>query len=210
MIEVRSLYADGLTYSLATHAGSYLAHHLPIFCLATLGLTEPAYHFAVSINLIFAAFGVISMFCIPLWPALADSRTNKDDRWAKNAYLRVTQIGMTYAVGVALIVALLGPRIFEYWLDAQFRISRAECLFLAAYFLLLVWENIHFTVLVGLGSLRFPPLLYFARCAASLMAIVGLSYFGIPLVAFLGMTVLTLTMTAVPFWITTRQKLALI
>ena len=207
--ESRSLFADGVVYTFATNAGGYLVNQLPLLLLATyFSRTSEAALIAVSLTLLISAFGVVSMLCVPLWPAIADSVLHHDYQWARRAYRRIIQISMGYAFCFSIVLAIGGPKIYEVWLSKKIPADSVFCISMAIYFCLLVWEYTHFMVLVGLGKMRIPPILFLARGVISCLSIYLLALANLEHYSFFALSAATLVVTGIPLPILTRTCIA--
>ena len=102
-------------FALRQHVGLLV----PAVPRARLGRTAGANasaSFAAGMSMIVAAFGVVSMICIPLWPAVSDSLSRGDAASAQRACTRVVAACTAYGLAVGLILAVFGRSIFRLWL----------------------------------------------------------------------------------------------
>ena len=163
----RSLVVDGVAFSLASTLSAYLCHHLPVVLIGKLDSTAAA-TFSAGMALIVSAFGVISMMCVPLWPAISDSLTENNHLWVKSASRKVIGVAMVYATCFGALLMFFGKQIFHTWLASSLQPSQLFFSFGAIYSILLTWEYVHFMILVGMGKRRIAPALYLLRALISI------------------------------------------
>jgi O-antigen/teichoic acid export membrane protein len=182
--DCRSLVGNGILFSIAGTTAAYLCHQFPVLILGwTLGSLASA-SFAAGMSLIVVPFGIVSMICIPLWPAISDSLSRGNIAWVRLACLRLVSVCTAYGIVVGLILALFGRVIFRTWLGNTLQPSSSFFLSLGLYFPLLVWEYVHYMMLIGLRDIRLPSILYVTRGVVSAAMIFGLSGVGRDYVAF--------------------------
>ncbi len=206
--DCRSLVGDGLWFSLASTASAYLSQQFPVMILErALGANASAL-FAAGMSLAVMAIGVVSMICIPLWPALADSLSRGDAVWARGACRRLLTLCTAYGAVIGLALALFGKAIFRAWLGDALHPSDLYFVFLGIYLLLLVWEYVHYMMLVALRGVGLPSVLSVARAGISVALIFWLIRGGADYAAFAGLCLSTAAFTGIVFPWLLHQSLA--
>jgi O-antigen/teichoic acid export membrane protein len=171
----RMLLAEGVLFTLVGGAGAYLCHQFPVLILDRLHRSaQTVASFAAGVGLVLAGIGVITMLCVPLWPALADSLSRGDTVWAVRAYRRVLLFAMTYAALIGGGLALFGGQICRVLFGHAVQPSAAFCALLGAYFVLHAWEYVHYMLLLGMKCIALPSLLYLVRALLTPLAILFL------------------------------------
>jgi O-antigen/teichoic acid export membrane protein len=116
--------------------------------------------------------------------------------------------GMAYAGLVGLVLALLGRDIFLLWFGGSIHANLKLTFSLGLYFILLSWENIHFTILIGAKDIWRPSILYLVRSLLSVgvmsVMIRNVGESG-PFWALCGSTILV---TIIPFTYLVRRYLS--
>lgn len=166
----RTLLADGLAFS-CVGIGSFYNHQFSIVLAGRLLDTHSAATFAAVMTMFVLLFGLVSMLGVPLMPAIADSIAQRDIEWIRQTYWKFLSYSMLCALvfggfwvagGRPVLRLLYGPVV------EPSQLLMAEC---GVYFVLSIWEYVHYVVLIGLNRIRMPALLYAARSA--LMAVFG-------------------------------------
>lgn len=156
-ILARMLIGTGLVFLLGQVAG-FLYLEFNIFLVGRELGPSSAAGFAVMIQMLVLAGGMVIMITLPLWPAVADAWVRGDRAWIISTYKRTTLGLMTYAVLVGGIVALAGNLIVDRWVGPQVVPSFAMQLWSGIYFVMTIWQNINHAFLIGLGKVRLASL----------------------------------------------------
>lgn len=175
----KSLMLSGAAIMLVT-LGSYLAHQFPIVIAnRQLGASITA-SVAATFSAFLLLFGMISLFSNPLRPAFADSVARHDIRWVRRAYQRYLLYSMSVACFVGLCMAMWGTVALRIWIGGFLVFDRMFLLLMGAYFVLTTWEHVHFTTLIGLGTIRLPGIIFLIRAVlAASLVILFVKYWGI-------------------------------
>jgi O-antigen/teichoic acid export membrane protein len=168
--DCRAVVGDGLMFSLAGAATTYLCHCAPVIVLGRTAGTRASASFAAGMTLLTMAAGVISMICIPLWPAIADSIARGDNHWARRAYGRTFFFGIGFAVLAAAAIFTVGGPAFRLCFGAGLTFSSSMLLAMGLYFVVLTWEQIHYSILAAMGRIAPASLIFLARAVLSVLA----------------------------------------
>lgn len=160
--QTRVLLSSGIAFSL-TAIGSFLNHQLPIVLIGQQFSAESTATLAAAMTFYILSFGMVNTLTLPLWPALADSKTRNDGRWAKQAYKTILVYGMGYATLIAAIMSLGGVSILRIWFGPSVNPDPTLMLGLGVYMLMSSWEYLHQMVLVGLDKIRISSFLFGLR-----------------------------------------------
>jgi O-antigen/teichoic acid export membrane protein len=161
--ECKSLMVAGVTFMLAGTVGNYLNHQFPVILIGRALDAQATATFAAVMNAFILALGIVTMFALPLWPAIADSLARGEAAWARKAYRKLLVCAMLYALAVGAVLGLLGQAILRVWFGPGVAPSVTLMVTIGVYFVLDAWEYVHYMVLVGLKRIRIPSLLYAAR-----------------------------------------------
>jgi O-antigen/teichoic acid export membrane protein len=171
--ESRTLMGSGVAFSLATGFGNFLCHQLPIVLAGRRLPPAEAASFAVTMNALLIAAGMVSMVTVSLWPAISDGMARGERPWVERAARRTLRYSMGYGFLVGAVFAALGGILFRLWFGATIVVGQALSISLGLYFFLLMWENAYFAILIGMKQIAIPSLLYVCRSlfAVALMSI---------------------------------------
>jgi O-antigen/teichoic acid export membrane protein len=195
----RRMVSSGVPFSLATGLGSFLCHQLPILLMGHRLPSDEAAAFAVTMNALLIAAGMISMVTVSLWPAISDSIARGERAWVEQAVRRTLHYSVGYGLLVGAVFALFGPFLFRLWFGASINVSPALSLALGVYFALLMREYAYFAILIGMKEITVPSLLYFSR---SLFAVASMQVLvarvGAP-AAFIALAISVCLFTFLPY-----------
>jgi O-antigen/teichoic acid export membrane protein len=205
----RALLATGLVFSLASGVGNFLCHQLPIVLLGLWLPLAEASSFAVSLNALVVGAGMVASVATPLWPAISDGMARGDRAWVARAYRHILAYSLGYGALGGVIFATLGGTVFRLWYGPSVEVSPALCAALGLYFFLLMWENAHFAVLIGVHWIGLPSVLYLCRSVAAIALMSLLVPQVGPPAAFIALSVSVCVFTLLPFRILVRRALAI-
>jgi O-antigen/teichoic acid export membrane protein len=103
---------------------------------------------------------LLTMFTQPLWPAIQDATVRNDTAWVHRAYTRISKHLMAGFGIAAVIIALAGNYITHIWIKSAIAPAGATQILLGLYLLLLAWEHLNYSFLIGLGRYWFASLSY--------------------------------------------------
>jgi O-antigen/teichoic acid export membrane protein len=204
----RGLVGSGLAFSLATGFGNFLCHQLPIVLIGKRLPAAEAASFAVAMNALLIAAGMVSMVTVSLWPAISDGMARGERSWVERASRRTLRYSIGYGLVVGFVFAAFGRILFKLWFGVSIEIGPALSFSLGLYFFLLMWENAYFAVLIGMKEIAVPSLLYVGRSlfAVGLMSVLA-ARLGAP-AAFVALALSVCLFTLVPFRTRVRRVLA--
>jgi O-antigen/teichoic acid export membrane protein len=166
----RTLLADGLAFS-CVGIGSFYNHQFSIVLAGRLLDTHSAATFAAVMTMFVLLFGLVSMLGVPLMPAIADSIAQRDIEWIRRTYWRFLSYSMLCALVLGGLWMAGGRLVLRLLYGPVVEPSQALMFECGMYFVLSVWEYVHYVVLIGLNRIRLPAVLYASRSA--LMAMLG-------------------------------------
>ena len=170
--QARPILASGTAYSLTTLM-SFVNHQLPIILIGRVAMPQEAAVFAAAMNLFMISLGPVSMFAIPLWPAVSDSLARNDLRWATRIFTKLMRYSVVYGSLVALGFGIAGSRILRMWFGGALQPKMSLMLLIGAYSFLAIWEYIHFMFLIGLNKIGRASGIYALRSALGLAAVLA-------------------------------------
>jgi O-antigen/teichoic acid export membrane protein len=164
--------------------------------------------FAVTMNALLIAAGMVSMVTVSLWPAISDGMARGERPWVERAARRTLRYSVGYGFLVGAVFAALGGILFRFWFGATIVVSPALSISLGLYFFLLMWENAYFAILIGMKQIAIPSLLYLSRSlfAVALMSIM-VTRLGSP-ATFIALAVSVCVFTLLPFRAGVRRVLS--
>jgi O-antigen/teichoic acid export membrane protein len=104
---------------------------------------------------------LLIMFTQPLWPAIQDARARRDMAWIYRSYFRVAGLLMTFFGVAAVGLALAGNWLMHLWVRTAPNTNTLSSVLLGTYLVLVTWEHLNYSFLVGLGRIWFAALSYF-------------------------------------------------
>jgi O-antigen/teichoic acid export membrane protein len=129
---------------------------------------------AAQMSVFITVLGVLGslllMFTQPLWPAIHDATVRNDRHWVRRSYLRIRRHLMLYVGLAAVTVALDGNRIIRLWIKSAPATGAASQTLLGLYLLLLAWEHLNYSFLIGLGRYWLAALSYFSGALIMLVS----------------------------------------
>ncbi|HUN74980.1 MAG TPA: hypothetical protein VMU40_10730 [Steroidobacteraceae bacterium] len=158
---------------LLTSIASFCYQSLTVYLVGRWGGPLFATQMSVFITVLGALGSTLMMFTQSLWPAVRDATVRADFTWVSTAYLRTTKFLMIYVALAAVTATVAGDRIIHLWVHTQLTVEGASRLFLGAYFLLLAWEQINYSFLIGIGCFWYAAGWYFL---GSVMMLVNSSW----------------------------------
>jgi O-antigen/teichoic acid export membrane protein len=158
----KSLLSNGIAFS-SVMGSSYIMYACGTLLIGRMDGAKSAALYAVLQQGYTMGLGVVGMFLGPLWPALNDAKARGDRKWAIGTFRRVILFGMLYAGLFGGSVALFGHKIFNIWYHSRIDVHGPILYFYGLYFILAIWENVQYTVLVGMNSLKIAAIVMIAR-----------------------------------------------
>jgi O-antigen/teichoic acid export membrane protein len=203
----RRLVGSGVAFSLATGFGNFLCHQLPIVLMGKRLPSDEAASFAVAVNALLIAAGMVSMVTVSLWPAISDGMARGERTWVAQASRRTLRYSVGYGLLVGAVFAVFGRLLFRLWFGTAIEVGPALSVTLGVYFFLLMWENAYFAILIGMKEIAVPSLLYIGRSvfAVALMQIL-VPRIGAP-AAFIALALSVCLFTLLPFRARVRRVL---
>jgi O-antigen/teichoic acid export membrane protein len=161
MKSLRAIAATGSAFILTSFAGFSYQSFSVYWIGHSLGPIA-----AAKMSVLTTILNVLGSFLVmitqPLWPAIQDAIVRNDTAWVRRAYLRVSKNVMIYVAAAALAVAMGGDVATRVWLKSATPLDRSARLLLGFYFILLAWEHLNYSVLIGLRHYWFAALSYFS------------------------------------------------
>lgn len=172
--DCKSLLSNGFIFSLAGGLGNFLCHQFPVMLAGRSWDAPDAASFTVAMNALIIASGMISMITPSLWPAISESITRGEFEWVRVAYRRLWLYCTGYGTLMAIIFAVFGTQLFRLWYGSTIQMNQSLNFFLGLYFVLLMWENANFTMLIGMKLIILPSMLYLIRSIFSIILMMTL------------------------------------
>jgi O-antigen/teichoic acid export membrane protein len=112
--------------------------------------------FSVMLRLVVILGGTVVMVTQPVWPALTEALHRGDLAWGLSR-AKWLVLGLSlYATSMGFIVAVLGKQLVELWMGAEIAPTGTLLALTGAYFAVVVWNHVHYTLLVAMGETWFP------------------------------------------------------
>jgi O-antigen/teichoic acid export membrane protein len=126
---------------------------------------------------------LLIMFTQPLWPAIQDARARRDAPWIRQAYSRLARYLMAFFGIAGLTIAITGNRLIHLWVRSATQTGLASQILLGGYLLLVTWEQLNYSFLIGLGGIWFAATFYFAGA----LVMLSIGFWLVPLFGINGM-----------------------
>ena len=148
---LKTLLSTGCAF-LLTQLGSFLYQNFTIYLVGRqLGATSAA-KMSIMMLVLGLSGSLLIMFTQPLWPAIQDAVTRNDFNWIKKTYTRVQYNFIPYIAVIAVIIGFYGNSITSLWLQSASSIDSTTQALWGLYFLLVAWEHINYSFVIGLGK----------------------------------------------------------
>lgn len=199
---LREIYRPGIAFGLVS-LGSFISHQYSLVVAARALSPARLAVVAATMNVLLLAAGIATMLTSPLIPAVVDAVAQHDRAWVRRAYARVTIFLSGYAVAVGLAIAFGGSLLLTRWYALAYHEDWRFLPLIGLYFVLLIWEHAHYSVLVGLGRIWPASLQYLARSLVILflMPFVTRHYGPLGLAALLCVSVALLPLWSYPLMV---------
>lgn len=149
---LRDIYSLGLKFFISQLA------HLVVFQSAAFLISHyvnPSE--AAAYNTAFTYFGVIvifnTMMLLPLSAAVTDAYVKDDFNWLKNVIRRINKISVLLTI-VSLVVLVISPIVFKFWLGDRLDISWSIRITMSIYFILNIWTTPYSSFISGVGKMQ--------------------------------------------------------
>jgi O-antigen/teichoic acid export membrane protein len=153
---------DGLAFSML-NLGHYFCHQFSqVIVGRKLGPTALA-SYAIMIQWYILLNGLISMVGRPLWPALTDAIARRDYAWARSVYRKLLRYSCAYGLVVGVAFLTLGRPLAHMLYHGHIHLRTSLLLFMGLYFVLIMWEYVQTTMLIGLNRIWVPSVSIVSR-----------------------------------------------
>lgn len=151
---LRALFATGSAF-LLTLLGSFFYQSFSVYWAGLELGAAAAAQMSVMVLVTTLSGSLLIIVTQPLWPAIQDAVLRKDLDWVRQAYRRILRNLVPYIMLAAVILAIGGEYILNFWLDPDVQINPTTRVLWGLYFFLIAWEHINYTMLIGLGRFWF-------------------------------------------------------
>ncbi len=147
---IRLVVGSGLAFLLGQLA-SYTVQGYGAFWTGRIVGPQAAAIFAVMAQLMLLGGSFVTMFTAPLWPALAHARAQNDVPWIRTIRRRAT-IGLVgYGAVLGFSIAAFGDPMISHWISPLVAPPFAFQVLSGLFAILVVWDHLNYTFLLGLG-----------------------------------------------------------
>ena len=94
-----------------------------------------------------------TMMLVPLSAAVTDAYVKNDYLWLKNIFKRINKISILLTI-LSLIVLLVSPIIFKYWIGNSLNITWSLRIAMTIYFILNIWTTPYSSFISGVGKMQ--------------------------------------------------------
>lgn len=188
-ILAKDLFGLGVMFFTLSLLTSLTLYSDNLIIAKVLGLgAVAAYAIPVKISTLLSA--VVTILCLPLWPANGEALARGDFNWVRKSTYRMFLL-TTGCVSAGIIVFVaIGPMFFEWWLGANFKTTRMLLGSLGIWTLLLGATSPFLMVLNSKGIVRFQICMWMVFLPVSIL----LKYYfagtmglpGVPLASSIG------------------------
>jgi O-antigen/teichoic acid export membrane protein len=159
---VRSLFVTGAGFTLG-QVGAFMLQQLGVILIGWMLDVYAVATYAVMMHLFLLAMSVVTMQAQPLWPALADAIERGELAWVSVTCRRTLRLSIAYAAAIALVVSTCGRGLVRAWYGPAVAPDLALQVSFGVYFVLNVWEYLHYTILLGFREVWVPSCALFAQ-----------------------------------------------
>lgn len=171
---LRTMLATGSAF-LLTLLGTFCYQSFSIYWAGReLGPASAAL-MSVMMMVLTLAGSMLIVFTQPLWPAIQDAASRNDFTWVHRVYRRILCNLTPFIALAALALVLGGEYILDFWLKSGVKIDITTRVLWGIYFLLITWEHINYTVLLGFSRFWFAAIPCFVGALVMLVTCVMLS-----------------------------------
>lgn len=176
---LRTMLATGSAF-LLTMVGTSCYQSFSIYWAGRMLGSAAAAQMSVMILVLTLAGSMLMVVTQPLWPAIQDAVKRDDLVWVRSVYRRILCNLIPYIVLAALALAVGGEYILGFWLKSSVRIEHATQMLWGLYFLIVTWEHINYTILMGLSRFWFASIRFSIGALVMLMfSVILVRIFGI-------------------------------
>ncbi len=148
--EIRALAGSGSSFFIIG-IGSFFQTNVPTLILSLMFGTAASIDFGLYIRLLFVQMIGLGMFTTPLWPAIINARSQKDERWLIRS---LTSIGLIVTAGGLcsfVVLSFGGSTLLRLWSHVIVKEGPWFGVAFGFYFLQMAWSHYWTTVLMGFG-----------------------------------------------------------
>ncbi len=165
---VASMVRTGSAFFL-TSVSSFCYQSLTVYMVGRQRGPVLATEMSVFITILNALGSTLMMFTQSLWPAVRHATVRGDIGWVNRTYVNTVKYLMIYILGAAAAIAVAGDKIIDLWVRPHVQTESAARVVLGVYFLLVAWEQVNYSFLIGLGSFWFASICYFLGAVTMLL-----------------------------------------
>lgn len=162
---------------------SYGYHQYGAFWVGRVVGPDDAARYAVMSQVFVFSIGLITMITVPLWPAIADAYARRDGAWIWSAYRQTRRAVVAFGLALGLGIAIAGEPVIARWISPDVAPTLSFQLLAGCFFVLDVWDNLHYSVLLGLNR----PWLAAATFGSSTAILLVASAILVPMFGLAGM-----------------------
>ncbi len=200
-IDARRLAGTGVAFS-AVQLSVLLCADVCVLIVGRFNGPVPAGTFAVMLQVIILAMGVVNVVTVPMWPSFADATARQDHDWALLAFRKLRMFSLVYSVAFGVLFGLLADHLMPILFGNRFHAVPWLTIATGLYLGCLAWEHIHYMALIGVGSVKAASRVMLARSLVALpMALVVVAPLGPAAVMFS----LSAAIILVSGWLLPRQ-----
>ena len=155
----RIICSAGIAFGLIG-LGHFIRQECSILVVGRLLGPSSVASYAIVLNIIMTASGVVTMQLSALLPAIIDALVHDDMRWIKLAWCRALSLNMAYAAAFGLAMMIGGAQIIKLLYGPDMVPGTALQIIIGLRFIIQVWEMNHHLILFGLKCI-WPPAIAF-------------------------------------------------
>jgi len=176
----------------------FLSRELSLVILGRIDGPASVAEMSIMFRMVFFAQGIIIMISQPWWPAIMEAASRNDFGWIRTSYRNMLYLSLFYAAGICIVFIAGTDFLVSKWIGKDIVTTPYLPFFIRVYFVLVAWNNLHYTLTTGLGMIR--------QCAFVMVIegilICSLCLILVPLFHTLGVALaLCLGMICVSMWI---------
>ena len=114
-------------------------------------------------NISYKYFGIVFMIAniviLPFWSAFTDAYSKNDFNWMKSIYKKLHYLWYL-SIPALLVMFLLMPYAYRYWLDSRIDVDYRLALFMVVYIIIMTRSSISMQLINGIGKIKLQLYIY--------------------------------------------------
>ncbi|WP_045860377.1 lipopolysaccharide biosynthesis protein [Teredinibacter purpureus] len=152
--QVKKLLSDGKNFLFAGSVANLILHVLPVLIVGRFYSTDFAAQYAALNQIILLGSGLVSMVCLPLIPAITESVSKGSYTWAIGVYSKLLKYVLSVLFLTIVVGCSYGSAVLSFVFNSEVTFQQSVVVSASFYFSLLMWTNVHVTILSAVGKIK--------------------------------------------------------